>query len=145
LEPIPVPTPQWTELCGQRGSEDLDALVQKVAGETGMSPALLSAVVTHESTCNPKALGSSGEIGLTQIHPKVWSETLVKEGFIRQSQDLWDPETNLRCAAFILQGHLQRTNGNIWKTLRKYNGSGPMARAYADTVTPIYDHLSKEY
>ena len=134
--------PSWTRLCGPHASEDLDALVEEVSEDTGIDPALLAAVMFKESTCRPEAIGGSGEIGLTQVHPRVWTRYLKKQGLIETSQDLLDPEVNLRCSAHILGGHLEKTDGDIWKSLRRYNGAGPEARRYADRVFATYLVLS---
>ena len=36
----------------------------------GMSPALVGAIVEHESRCNAQAIGNIGEVGLMQIRPE---------------------------------------------------------------------------
>ena len=146
---IPVPglstesvsSPEWTRLCETNASESLDTLIEEVSLETGVDAALLAAVMTKESTCNPNAVGTSGEIGLNQINPRVWVPTLVDEGFIQAPSDLFDPATNLRCSAYILADLLDRTDGDVWGALRKYNGSGPRARRYADSVHGLYTTL----
>jgi len=133
--------PEWTKLCGVYASEDLDLLVERVSEDTGVEAALLAAVMTKESTCRPDAIGDAGEIGLTQVHPRVWTRQLRKQGFIESEGDLFDPETNLRCSAHILGGHLKRSDGNVWQALRRYNGAGPKARKYADRVFATYLQL----
>ena len=137
-------TPPWTRLCGAHASQDLDLLVVQVASATGVDAALLAAVMTKESTCRPGAIGGAGEIGLTQVHPRVWAKHLKKQGLIESEKDLFNPETNLRCSAHILGGHLDRTDGDVWKSLRRYNGSGPKARKYADRVFATYLDLARE-
>ena len=143
-EPLPTPHVQaWTRLCGPHASEGLDSLIEEVSGDTGVEPALLAAVMFKESTCRPEAIGGAGEIGLTQIHPRVWTRHLKKHDFIESAEDLFDPEVNLRCSAHILGGHLEKTDGDVWKSLRRYNGAGPKARLYADRVFATYLALSE--
>jgi len=132
--PPAIPTPHLTALCGAAGSVELDLLIQEAAEEAGIEPAMLAAVVAQESRCRPTALGGAGEVGLGQIHPHVWTRTLKKEGLIQGPEDLWEPETNLRCAAYILSRQVKRSK-STWSALRRYNGAGPKARHYADEVS----------
>lgn len=137
----PMPVEAWTRLCGPNATPALDTLIQEVAAEYDVDPRILATVVTKESTCNPKAVGGAGELGLTQVHPKVWTRHLVEEGLIQDPSDLLDARTNLQSSAHILKGHLKRARGDVWKTFRRYNGSGPMARRYADHALSIYNSL----
>lgn len=138
VEPV---VPEWTRLCGPNSDPSLDLLIEQVAAEYDIEPAMLATLAKKESTCNPNAVGGAGEIGLTQIHPKVWTRMLIKEGLITEAGDLFDPETNLRCSAYILSGLLNRTDGDVWKTFRKYNGAGPKARQYANHALTLYNGL----
>lgn len=137
----PMPVEEWTRLCGPNATPDLDTLIQEVATEYDVDPRILATISTKESTCNPKAVGGAGELGLTQVHPKVWTQELVKEGIIQEPADLLDPRTNLQSSAYIIKGLLKRNRGDVWKTFRRYNGSGPMARRYADHALSIYNSL----
>jgi hypothetical protein len=44
--------------------------VQKVAAKYNIDPNVVLAIIEIESSFNPKATGSIGEIGLMQLHPK---------------------------------------------------------------------------
>lgn len=141
VDEAPAPVPEWTRICGRNADADLDRLIEQVSADYDIEPAMLAAVVKKESTCRPDAIGRAGEIGLTQIHPKVWTEYFQDKGLIIDASNLLDPETNLRCAAHILSGHLKKTDGNVWKSFRKYNGRGPKARRYANDAYSIYESL----
>ena len=134
-EPIqegPVePAPMYAPHCDQTPPDDFDAYVVASAWEFDIDPRLLATTVYRESDCNPTALGSSGEIGLGQVHPKIWTKTLQARGIITASSDLWDPRTNLRASAFILSRVHKAAKGDLHGTFRRYNGSGPQARKYA--------------
>lgn len=140
-EKAPAPVPAWTRLCGSNADTDLDRLIEQVAADYDIEPAMLATLATKESTCRPDAIGGAGEIGLTQVHPKVWTKNLTEKGLISAPSDLLDPETNLRCSAYIIRGHL-KTDGDVWKAFRRYNGSGPKARRYANDAHRIYKTLS---
>jgi len=141
--PVAPPVGKWTQLCESQSSTHLDVLIEQVSEEFQIPPALLGAVVTKESFCDPDAIGGVGEIGLAQIHPGVWTETLQNLHLIQDPSDLLDPLTNLRCSAYILSGHLGRTDGDVWRALRRYNGSGYGAAVYADDATALFMELSQ--
>lgn len=98
--------------------------------EYGVPVEVLRATAHRESKCDPRALGGSGEIGLMQVNPSVWESTLIREGIITDSSDLWDSEVNVRAGAYIL-ARLRRRSASLYETLRRYNGAGPAAELYA--------------
>lgn len=118
-------------------SLDLEEATFVAAWSRGVDPVLLASIVAVESSCNPMALGSSGEIGLTQVHPKVWTETLKVEGIIRDESDLWDVRVNLDAAAYILRRLGARDEDTPTRVISRYNGSGPKARAYGKKVRAL--------
>lgn len=87
----------------------------------------VDALIMRESLCDPRARGSSGELGLGQIRPKIWGSRLREAGIIRRDKDLLDPRKNVRAVVWILE-HLP---GKLERKLQAYNGSGPKARKYA--------------
>jgi hypothetical protein len=87
----------------------------------------VDALIMRESWCDPRARGSSGELGLGQIRPKVWGSRLREAGIIRRDKDLLDPRKNIRAVVWILE----QLPGGLESKLRAYNGSGPKARRYA--------------
>lgn len=133
LAPVVVEvTPlSFAEHCDKTPPADFDKHVQAAAFEFGIDPRVLATTVYRESDCDAKALGSSGEIGLAQVHPDVWGAELVKAGVIRHTDDLWSPSTNLRASAYILAQLSQAASGDLLSTFRRYNGSGPAAQRYA--------------
>jgi soluble lytic murein transglycosylase-like protein len=102
-------------------------MIEDAASPAGIEPAWLAVTVWRESGCDYSARGSSGEIGLTQIHPTVWAKTL---GTSPDGWEMWNPESNLRYSAAILR-RLRDSSASEREMFRKYNGSGPKARKYA--------------
>jgi len=121
-------TPEpWVQGCTHPYPEGLGFMIEDAAAEAGIKPAWLAVTVWRESGCNASARGSAGEIGLAQIHPRVWSETL---GSSPDGWEMWDPESNLRYSAAILR-RLRDSSASEREMFRKYNGKGPRARKYA--------------
>ena len=144
IAPVIVEPVSFSANCTSTPPKDFDVLVQAAAFEFGVDPRVLATTVYRESDCNARALGSSGEIGLAQIHPKVWAEALIEAGVIRRTKDLWQPFTNLRASAYILARLSDDAGGNLRGTFRRYNGSGPKARKYAHEQVRAFASLWSE-
>lgn len=130
--------PVLSGLCRPGTDEGaLSDLVMRVGWEEGVEPVLLATIVVRESACDPGAVGSSGELGLTQVHPRVWSALLDELGL--PPADLLDAETNLRVSSRILR-RIHRGRG-VRDTLRRYNGSGAKAREYAERGVRTYARI----
>lgn len=132
VEPVQVaqdtarPEP-WVQGCTRPRPAGLGFLIEEAAAEADIEPAWLAITVWRESGCNNAARGSSGEIGLTQINPRVWASKL---GASPDGWEMWDPESNLRYSAMILR-RLRDSSSSEREMFRKYNGRGPKARKYA--------------
>jgi soluble lytic murein transglycosylase-like protein len=105
----------------------LGFLIEEAAAEVDIDPAWLAVTVWRESGCNSAARGAAGEIGLTQINPRVWA---AKLGSSPDGWEMWDPQSNLRYSASILR-RLRDSSSSEREMFRRYNGRGPKARKYA--------------
>ena len=121
--------------------KDLETLALSAGGEYGVNPRLLLALVQKESGCDPKAKGSSGEIGLGQVMPSVWFHRVQVPLGLSREADLYVPLTNLRAVALILRDIHEYAGGNVSATLRLYNGSGRKAQDYSKALAKDYRKL----
>jgi soluble lytic murein transglycosylase-like protein len=96
-----------------------------------LKPSLVAAIISVESSGNPKAISKKGAYGLMQIRHKVWAKDLKAAGIIKTKSDLFDPDTNIKAGSFILVHYLRKNNGNVRAALTAYSGK---ARGYADKV-----------
>lgn len=96
-------------------SQPLDALINKIAIETGLDPKLLHALVIIESAYNPRATSPVGARGLTQLMPGTAAELGVR--------NVYDSEENLRAGARYLALQIGRFS-DIRLALAAYN-AGP--------------------
>lgn len=117
--------------CKALPPEGFSDLIQEVSAEYSLDPKILAVTVYRESGCDQWALGSSGEIGLTQVLPKVWLADLKEAGIVKRPQELWEPRNNLRASAWILSSLHKKADGNLFSMFRRYNGQGAKARKYA--------------
>jgi soluble lytic murein transglycosylase-like protein len=123
---------------------DIDRIVQIAAERHKVDPALIRAVIQHESDWNPNAVSRAGAQGLMQLMPATAEQHGVG--------DVFDPEQNINAGARHLRILLERYNGDLDKALAAYNaGEGAVRRAggvpriretqnYVAKVTNTYFH-----
>lgn len=133
---LPTP-PAFLSRVARMRRASLSPILASIACEEGVAPALLDALVAHESRYNPAALSDRGAIGLTQLMPG----TVTALGIANP----WDLAQNLRGGARYLRRQLDAFGrydlalaaynagpGNV----ARYNGVPPFreTRAYVDNV-----------
>ena len=100
-----------------------DPQITAAARRYGVDPALVKAVVWHESRFNANARGKAGEIGLMQLRDlaaQEWADSEHITTFVHEQ--CFDPATNTLAGAFYLG-----------KLLRRYtNTDDPVPYALAD-------------
>lgn len=127
--PIAVPTDDYGEVRLLPSNQPLDALITKIATETGLDPKLLHALVIIESAYNTRAVSPVGAMGLTQLMPGTARELGVSNAF--------DTEQNLRAGARYLAIQIGRFS-DIRLALAAYN-SGPNRVARLGRVPDIHE------
>ena len=129
-EPVRVTRPVSR---GYKG--DYDELIVKYAGEQGIRPNLVRAVVQVESGYNPRAVSPKGAMGLMQLMPTTAALLGVRRPF--------DPEENIRGGVLYLRQLLDRFDSNEELALAAYN-AGPLAVGkYGNRVPPYRE--TREY
>jgi len=96
-------------------------VASQMAERYGVDPEIYNRLIAKESSWNPNAKGSAGEVGYTQI----MAETAMDPGFgVTPIKDRSDPIDNLRFGAEYLGALLKEYDGDYNKALMAYNG-GP--------------------
>lgn len=106
----------------------LRPLIEKAAGEAGVDPNLLDALVATESGYNPGARSKVGAMGLTQLMPQTAQGLGVTNPF--------DPYQSLQGGAKYLASMIQKF-GDPRLALAAYN-AGPGAVEKAGNAVPNY-------
>jgi len=116
-------------------------LIETYAGQHGLDPNLIAAVMLQESGGNPQAYSKSGAVGLMQVMPNDG----LAAGFMcingpcfasrPSSAELYDPEFNVAYGTQMLAGLIQK-KGSVREALRSY-GPMNMGYRYADIVLGI--------
>lgn len=118
--------------------------ITRYAGEAGLEPDLVAALILQESGGDSMAYSHSGAVGLMQVMPRdgIAARFMCKNGPCFSSRptiaELQDPEYNLQYGTRMLAGLLGRT-GDMREALRSY---GPMdvGYGYADKVLRIFQN-----
>jgi soluble lytic murein transglycosylase len=115
------------------------------AREHHLDPALLAAVIYQESKFNSDAKSSSGAIGLMQLTPATARGIAIRtHGSAFHTQDLYNPEINIRYGAWYLDNLFQKY-GSERLVLAAYNaGQGNVDRWRANGE-PIQFPETKAY
>ena len=100
--------------------------IARVSKSSSIPPDLLQALMREESALDPRALSSTGALGLTQVMPataRMLARKLKIKGY--QTASLYDPETNIRIGGAYL-GELYARFQHPALALASYN-AGPGA------------------
>lgn len=109
-----------------------DDLFKRAGKQHGVDWRDLKLLAAQESGMRPDAVGrntnGTEDLGLMQHN----SRYLADRGLTRE--DAMDPEKAVPAAAKLFSDLLQQHGGDRRKAYRAYNGSGPKAEAYADSL-----------
>ncbi|WP_108843483.1 lytic transglycosylase domain-containing protein [Kushneria phyllosphaerae] len=106
--------------------------VQREALRASLDLQLVLSVIDVESRFTPRARSSAGAQGLMQVMP-FWKKEIG-----RDSDNLFDPDTNLRYGCTILAWYLKVEKGDVTRALARYNGSLGKTR-YPEQVMTSWD------
>jgi len=122
----PPPAPvlvATTDVLATEIPSSIKTMVDTIATNYGVDPALVRAVIKTESNFNRWAVSNKGALGLMQLIPT----TAVRFGV----NDAFSPQQNVDAGVRYLKTLLERYNGNLDLALAAYNaGEGAVDRAH---------------
>ncbi|AXS81485.1 lytic transglycosylase domain-containing protein [Dechloromonas sp. HYN0024] len=104
-------------------------LVESIARQNDLEPALLHAVIMVESGYNPDAKSPKGAVGLMQLMP----QTAQRFGTTNRN----DPEQNLKGGARYLSLLINQFGGNLSLALAAYNAGENAVRRWGMKIPPF--------
>lgn len=116
-------------LGGAAGVHCMPTTLDRIATEERVPRALLHAVATVESACNPGAVSAKGAQGLMQLMPG----TAARYGV----QRVFDPTDNVRGGARYLRDLLLRYEGRLELALAAYNAGEEAVARHANQIPPF--------
>ena len=108
-----------------------DETIANAARAHRVDPLLLHAVIKQESAYKPNATSHAGARGLMQVMPGTGRMLGV-----RNSQHLYNPNTNVNAGAKLLSQLWARFDGNIDLVLAAYNAGEGAVRKYGNAIPP---------
>jgi soluble lytic murein transglycosylase len=134
---------------------EYEQIVRGHARNYGLEPELLAAVIYTESKFDADAESDSGAIGLMQLLPGTAAGIATRTGGSRfRTEDLYDPELNVRYGSWYLRHLLQKYDGDLDKALAAYNGGQgnvdrgiqyPETTAYVERVQELSEVYRRAY
>jgi soluble lytic murein transglycosylase-like protein len=85
-----------------------------------LTKAILLTVIAIESSGNPSAVSHKGAKGLMQL-TYIGAKEVCDQYGCEENFDLFDPETNVRMGAQLLQFYLQEAKGDVYGMLVLYS------------------------
>jgi soluble lytic murein transglycosylase-like protein len=111
---VPAPVFSQSAIAPAPGAPEwLPPLVHAIAGNHGVDPDLVQAVIKSESHFNRFAVSNKGALGLMQLIPSTGRRYGV--------QDFFDPRQNIDGGVRYLKFLLEKFNGNLDLSLAAYN------------------------
>jgi soluble lytic murein transglycosylase-like protein len=134
------PTPEESLAAANPSTyQDIPGMIEAAAGQHGVHPALIKAMVEVESNYDPEATNkNSGAIGLMQLMP----ETALSLGVTNPR----DPQANLDGGTRYINQMLERYGGNLRLALAAYNAGPGNVERYGREVPPFQetrDYIAK--
>ena len=116
---------QFVEKRNKQGAIDADKFTNSLINISRLhsyDPIFLLAVIQTESSFNPNAVGTVGEVGLMQLKPETAEWICDKNNIVwRGANALKDPEYNLLLGSYYFQ-YLRRTlRSESYKYITAYN------------------------
>jgi soluble lytic murein transglycosylase-like protein len=124
-------------------TRDLAARIVNAAYAAGaryqLQPSLLLAIISRESTFNPRATSGYGAQGLMQVVPRFHMDKLQEVRATYAQASLYHPETNIEVGARILAEYIDAESG-LQRGLSKYSGR---ASRYFEKVMAEHDAFER--
>ena len=120
-----------------------ESVVQAEAEESGVSKALVMAIIKVESNFDPNAKSSRGAIGLMQLMPQTAKMLAQMSGESLSDDDLFDPQINIKYGCKYLQ-YLSKTYTET-ELLAAYNAGPARVKTWlsAPRYSPDGIHLTQ--
>jgi soluble lytic murein transglycosylase-like protein len=100
-----------------RISADLALTIYEAAASERLDPGIAFELVRVESRFNPRAVSSAGALGLAQVMPATANDLMPGVS----TEQIFDPDTNLRLGFRFLQSMITRYDGDLRLALLAYN------------------------
>lgn len=95
------------------------------------------AAIVQESWFNPRAVGTSGELGVTQVYSVKLADRVLRKRGINPKR-LTPIQLQAARGAAVFKVKLRAAGGDPWRGIELYNGSGPQAQKHRARVWRLH-------
>jgi hypothetical protein len=106
--------------------------VFRYGDEHSIAPELVFSVIDSESSFQHNARSGVGALGLMQVLP-IWHQDKIRLNG-GSNELLWNPEFNIKIGTQILREYINKSSGNVYEALARYNGSFGAKNGYPEKV-----------
>jgi soluble lytic murein transglycosylase len=104
--------------------------IERYSQDHDVDPYIIAALIRQESTFDPRVRSRAGARGLMQIMPYTGRNLARQHSRRYRTQDLYDPEINIRYGTHYLKEVLDRFGGRLDYALASYNAGPHRVRAW---------------
>jgi len=104
-----------------RMAEELVDAIFSASRKYRIPPVMIAALMQTESEFFPFAISKTGARGPLQVQLNIWMESLIKEGILKNENEIFDPFIGTEAGAFILRHYADETK-DMSLALNKYLG-----------------------
>lgn len=110
-----------------------DDAIRGSSRDNDLDPALVAAIIYAESRFDPGARSEQGAVGLMQVLPKTAEQIAGETGGVDfVTDDLTDPEVNVRYGTYYLRGVLDQFDGDLVAAVAAYNAGAGAVQGWVD-------------
>lgn len=116
------------------------AIINKVAKKYNLPPEIMISIISVESSFRNNKVSKTGDIGLAQVNPSVWSKEFKRRKIPFHPEKLTDPAYNIETMGKILSIIRNTPNDPIWYALY-HSGTEINKIFYAHKVFTRYQKI----
>ncbi len=110
-----------------------DDAIRESSRHNDLDPALVAAVIYAESRFDAGARSDLGAVGLMQVLPETAEQIAGETGGVDfETDDLTDPEVNVRYGTYYLRTVLDQFDGDVVAAVAAYNAGAGVVQEWVD-------------
>ncbi|MFN3696426.1 MAG: lytic transglycosylase domain-containing protein [Pseudobdellovibrio sp.] len=123
----------------QKDIENITKAILEESNKYEIDPVFIVSIIKTESSFNPNAKGTSGEIGLMQLMPKTgeYIAQKIKMKHFAGSKTLRDPIKNIKIGVAYINYLREKFDNTAYKYVPAYNmGPGKLTKSIGQSIRP---------
>jgi len=108
-------------------------IIYIISEKYNLDPMLITSMILHESSFNPKAESVMGAKGMMQVMWSVWSDKLIENNICKVESDLFNEVKNIDAGCFVLRHYID-IFGSVEIALQRYFGISSYSKIYSENI-----------